>query len=672
VPTKLNPQQKQAVEHIHGPLLVLAGAGSGKTGVIAHKIAQLISRQGHTASQIAAVTFTNKAAREMRSRVASLLPANKLEGLAVSTFHSLGLRILQRECRALGYKPGFSIFDSDDSRKLLKSLHVDAKDKDFLDRAQATISRLKGDMLDPEVAIARAESDGETALARLYGEYQRHLKAYNAVDFDDLLRLPVKLFTEHADVRLRWQSLFRYWLVDEYQDTNATQYELLRQLVGPEPRFTVVGDDDQSIYAWRGARPENIGQLQADYPSLAVIKLEQNYRSCGHILNAANHLIRGNPRMFEKKLWSALGAGDHLRILPCPDTEAEAERVVSELVSHRIRVGKASGAQWAILYRSNHQARAFERVLRERDIPYRLSGGQSFFDKAEVRDVLAYLRLLVNPDDDTAFLRVINTPRRELGPTTLEKLGEYAQSRHKSLFVAAQEIGALDRLPERSARALEQFTTWCEGLARVAESESPAVVARTLLQDSDYLEWLRTSEKDRRAGEKRAANVLELVEWLERMGSDAGGNKDLADVVAHLGLLDMIERRDESTDAGSQVQLMTLHAAKGLEFDHVFLVGVEENLLPHRSSIEEDSIEEERRLLYVGITRARRSLTLSFAASRKARGQAMPCQPSRFLQELPLDEIHWEGGDPARTKPIDPRESNRAHLAGLRQLLGES
>jgi ATP-dependent DNA helicase Rep len=671
VPTALNPQQKQAVEHVRGPLLVLAGAGSGKTGVIAHKIAHLIARAGYAAGEIAAVTFTNKAAREMKSRVAGLLPADRLEGLTACTFHSLGLRILQRECRALGYKPGFSIFDAEDSRKLLKSLHPDGRDSAFLDRAQATISRLKGDLLEPDAAQARAESEGEAALARLYGEYQRHLKAYNAVDFDDLLRLPVQLFTQHAEVLARWQAQLRYWLVDEYQDTNATQYELLRLLVGTAPHFTVVGDDDQSIYAWRGARPENIGQLRADYPQLTVIKLEQNYRSCGRILNAANRLIRGNPRLFEKTLWSALGDGERLRILPCRDAEDEAERIVTELVSHRIRNAGAK-ASYAILYRGNHQARAFERVLRERNIAYRLSGGQSFFDKAEVRDVLAYLRLLVNPDDDTAFLRVINTPRRELGPTTLEKLGEHAQSRHKSLFAAAQEIGALARLPERSARALEDFTHWCEGLARRAEHEPPAAVARQLLQDCDYLEWLKASEKDRRAGEKRAANVLELVEWLERMGSEAGGGKDLAGVVAHLGLLDLIERRDAGNEAGNEVQLMTLHAAKGLEFDHVFLVGVEENLLPHRSSIEDDSIEEERRLLYVGITRARRSLTLSYCGTRKARGEAVVCQPSRFLQELPLDEIHWEGAEQNPAKPADPREIGRAHLAGLKQLLGEA
>jgi ATP-dependent DNA helicase Rep len=652
-------------------LLVLAGAGSGKTGVIAHKIAHLIRRVGHAPTQIAAVTFTNKAAREMKSRVASLLPADRLEGLAVSTFHSLGLRILQRECRALGYKPGFSIFDAEDSRKLLKSLHPDGRDANFLDRAQATLSRLKGEGLDPEAALARAESEGEAALARLYGEYQRHLKAYNAVDFDDLLRLPVQLFTQHGEVLARWQAQLRYWLVDEYQDTNATQYELLRLLAGQNPHFTVVGDDDQSIYAWRGARPENIGQLRADYPQLTVIKLEQNYRSCGRILNAANRLIRGNPRLFEKTLWSALGDGERLRILPCRDAEDEAERIVTELVSHRIRHAGAKGS-YAILYRSNHLARAFERVLRERSIAYRLSGGQSFFDKSEVRDVLAYLRLLVNPDDDTAFLRVINTPRRELGPSTLEKLGEHAQTRHKSLFAAAQEIGALERLPERSARALENFTRWCEGLARRAEHEPPAAVARQLLQDCDYLEWLRTAEKDRRVGEKRAANVLELVEWLERMGSEAGGGKDLAGVVAHLGLLDLIGRRDDAASASDEVQLMTLHAAKGLEFDHVFLVGVEENLLPHRSSLENGSLEEERRLLYVGITRARRSLTLSYCAARKSRGEMAVCQPSRFLQELPLDEIHWEGAEQNRVKPADPREIGRAHLAGLRHLLGET
>jgi ATP-dependent DNA helicase Rep len=671
VPTGLNPQQKQAVEHVHGPLLVLAGAGSGKTGVIAHKVAHLITRAGHTPSQVAAVTFTNKAAREMKSRVAGLLPASRGEGLTVSTFHSLGLRILQRECRALGYKPGFSIFDAEDGRKLLRSLLPDARDATALERTQATISRLKGELRDPDTALAQAESDGEAALARLYGEYQRHLKAYNAVDFDDLLRLPVQLFAQHGDVLARWQAQLRYWLVDEYQDTNATQYELLRLLAGPEPRFTVVGDDDQSIYAWRGARPENLGQLRADYPQLEVIKLEQNYRSCGHILNAANRLIRGNPRMYEKTLWSALGAGERLRILPCRDGEDEAERLVSALASHRIRAGKAAGS-YAILYRGNHQARAFERVLRERSIPYSLSGGQSFFDKTEIRDLLAYLRLLANPDDDTAFLRVINTPRRELGPSTLEKLGEYAQSRRYGLFAAAQAIGFTGLLPERAARALAEFTRWCEGLARRAESESPAAIARALLQDTDYLEWLRDSEKDRRVGDKRATNVLELVEWLERMGSEAGGSKDLAGVVAHLGLLDLIGRGEDRADAREEVQLMTLHAAKGLEFDHVFLAGVEENLLPHRSSIEDDSIEEERRLLYVGITRARRGLTLSYAARRKARGQEIACQPSRFLNELPLDEIHWEGGGPNREKSIDPREVGRAHLAGLKHLLGET
>lgn len=663
---KLNSQQRAAVRHIDGPLLVLAGAGSGKTGVITHKIAHLV-QTGVAAERVAAVTFTNKAAREMKGRVSTLMDAERARGLTVCTFHSLGLRLLQKETAAAGLKPGFSIFDGDDTDKLLGDLL--GKDPALRKTARWSISRAKAAGVTAEQALATIETDGEARLARAYVEYQRHLRAYNAVDFDDLLALPVTLLRADAELRERWQNRFRYLLVDEYQDTNGAQYALLKLLTGVRAAFTVVGDDDQSIYAWRGAEPGNIDDLSSDFPHLTVIKLEQNYRSCGHILSAANHLIENNTRAFEKTLWSAFGPGERLRILPCADDNTEAERVVSELIAHRIRSGKYYG-DYAILYRGNYQARAFERALRERNIGYRVSGGKSFFEHAEIRDLMAYLRLLVNPDDDSAFLRIINLPRRELGPATLEQLGRYAGERHLSLFDAAKGIVVAGRLRGRGAHRLGQFVEWAQGLMRRGESAPPAQLLNTLMTDIGYADWLREASANERQAKRKLDNVAEFVQWLKRAAEPEDGQpKTLDQVVTRLGLLDMLSQRDDGSDS-QRVQLSTLHAAKGLEFDHVFLVGVEEGLIPHHNSLAEDKLEEERRLLYVGITRARKTLVLTYCKHRKRQGKAVGCEPSRFLSELPQDVVAWEGR--SNTEPEVAQQRGREHLAGLKQLLGAS
>ncbi len=663
---ELNPQQKQAVRNVSSPLLVLAGAGSGKTGVITRKIAHLIERCGFDPGEVTAVTFTNKAAREMRERVSRLLPPARTRGLTVSTFHSLGLRILQAERQTLGYKTGFSIFDAQDVMTLLKELAGAAAN--LPEDAQWQISGWKNELLSPEAAMTAAADERQMKIAALYGEYQRHLKAYNAVDFDDLLRLPVELFSEHPDVLKRWQERIRYLLVDEYQDTNGAQYRLFCQLVGADGRFTVVGDDDQSIYAWRGARPENLAQLSQDFPRLEVIKLEQNYRSCNRILKAANHLIQLNPRHYDKALWSELGQGEKIRVLPCEDNEDEARRIIDELGVHRIRNRKTFG-DYAILYRSNHQAQPFEKMLRERNVPYKVSGGQSFFERAEVKDVIAYLRLLVNPDDDRAFLRVVNIPRREIGPSTLEKLGAYAQERHQSLFDAARGIRWSGRLGERPMARLERFVEWLEEWARRAESESAHGIVRGLLEEAAYSDWLRETSRDEGQAKRRIEYVENLLDWIRRLSAEDGPDKNLAEIVAHMGLLDLLDKQEDD-DGEGKVQLMTLHAAKGLEFDQVYLVGVEEEILPHKNSLEADSLEEERRLMYVGITRARQGLALSYARSRQQRGERFDCCPSRFLEELPAEELAWEGKDEMPAE--DLQALGESHLTGLRALLGES
>jgi len=666
--TSLNSQQRAAVKIVDNPLLVLAGAGSGKTRVITEKIAYLIG-QGMPARHIAAVTFTNKAAREMKARTGALLDDKNIRGLRVSTFHALGLDILRREHAALGFKSAISIFDGQDRTALLRELikqNSSADDSDPVEAHSSQISRWKNAFVTSQQASRLDDSDLAES-ARLYGDYTRQLKAYNAVDFDDLILLPVLLFQEQPEQLEKWRNRIRYLLVDEYQDTNLTQYQLIKLLAGPLGRLTVVGDDDQSIYAWRGAHPENLVQLQQDYPRLQVIKLEQNYRSSGRILKAANQLIGNNPHLFEKRLWSDHGPGEPLRVLSHGDEITEARQIASEIVHHRFKTGSRY-RDYAILYRGNHQSRLFERTLREYDIPYQLSGGTSFFAYAEVKDMLAYLRLLTNPDDDSAFLRIINTPRREIGTGTLEKLGQYANRRHIGLFPACFELGLEQQLPERAVQRLRRFCEWLVDTADRAERGDTFSVIREFIDRLGYEQWLKENSKTEQAARKKIANVHELIDWMQRLADQEEKNPPLSDLVAKVMLFDILERNQEE-NASDRVNLMTLHAAKGLEFPYVFLIGMEENLLPHATSIEENTIEEERRLAYVGITRAQKQVTFSYCTRRKRYGEMSDCTPSRFLEELPAEELEWN--DRQTIDPEEKKERGMASLAQLRDLLTE-
>lgn len=670
--TQLNPRQKEAVLYIDGPCLVLAGAGSGKTSVITRKIAYLIERCDIPARHIAALTFTNKAAREMKERVSHLVKGSAAKGLTVSTFHNLGLNIIRREHKSLGFKPGFSIFDAEDARSLLKELMMKDGDldSDHLDLVQYQISNWKNDLITPEQALGIAQSPAEQTIAFIYQRYNQALRAYNAVDFDDLILIPVELFQRNAEVLNRWQRKIRYLLVDEYQDTNSSQYLLVQLIVGQRGALTVVGDDDQSIYAWRGARPENMSLLKQDYPQLKVIKLEQNYRSTSRILRVANHLIANNPHEFDKALWSEMGLGDHIRVIRCANEDAEAERVATEILMQRLRL-QYKYRDFAVLYRGNHQARLLELKLQHHQIPYKISGGSSFFAKTEIKDVMAYLRLIVNPDDDNAFLRIINTPRRQIGTSTLEALGNYASERHISLFAALDEIGLQSHVPEKNLERLQRFAHWLGQVKRNCTGENPVDAIREMLNDIDYEGWLHQNSASSKAAEKRLENVFYLVESLQKTLDKTANNDEedearIEDAIAKLVLRDLLERQEEE-DLSDQVQLMTLHASKGLEFPHVFMVGMEEDLLPHRNSIEDNNIEEERRLTYVGITRAQRTLTMTLAGKRKQFGDISETTPSRFLDELPVEDIEREGfgGEQSVEKNIAKGAETLSNLLNL-------
>lgn len=665
--TKLNARQQEAVRYIDGPSLVLAGAGSGKTSVITQKIIYLIQQCGIPARHIAALTFTNKAAREMKERVGSLLKGSMSKGLTISTFHNLGLNIIRREHKLLGFKPGFSIFDSEDARSLLKELMLKEGDLDVdhLDRVQHQISNWKNDLQTPDHALSKAQSAGEEYIAHIYKRYNSALKAYNAVDFDDLILIPAQLFTGNAEALARWQSKIRHLLVDEYQDTNTSQYLLVKLLVGNRHNLTVVGDDDQSIYAWRGAKPENLFLLQQDFPNLKVIKLEQNYRSTSRILKSANTLIANNPHVFEKALWSEVGLGEPLRLIRCANEEAEAERVATEIFMQR-QSRNASYGDFAILYRGNHQSRLLELKLQQHQIPYSISGGTSFFAKTEIKDILAYLRLLVNPDDDNAFLRVINTPRRQIGTSTLETLGRYATEREIGLLAACDELGIQGHLPLKNIERLQRFSRWLSQIAQQSRQQDPASVIRAMIEDIDYESWLHQNASSPKVAEKRYENIeflLKSITTIIDRDNQESGDGSLENAINKLLLRDMLDRQSDQEDNLDQVQMMTLHASKGLEFPYVFMVGMEEDLLPHRSSIEEDNIEEERRLTYVGITRAKRALHMTLASKRRQFGEVWDTSPSRFLDELPDEDIEREGfGDNC---PVKNQSKGRQTLDSL-------
>jgi ATP-dependent DNA helicase Rep len=666
-PPSLNPAQREAIRYLDGPCLVIAGAGSGKTRVITHKIAHLIDA-GFKSSAIAAITFTNKAAREMAERLGQLVRLPDQERPLVSTFHSLGVQMLRRDCKRLGLKASFSILDSDDALAIIQQA-LATTDRKLLRAAQSRISLWKNALIEPDDAAAGAADQAEHQTARAYREYAATLAAYQAVDFDDLIRLPVRLLREHADAAQAWREKLRYLLVDEYQDTNACQYELLKLLTGPRAAFTAVGDDDQSIYGWRGATLENLGRLAQDFPSLKVIKLEQNYRSSVTILKAANQLIANNPKLHEKQLWSELGLGDPISVLACDSDEQEAESIVMRLQAHKFE-RRTRFSDYAILYRGNHQARIFEQALRKEKIPYVLSGGQSFFDRAEIRDLMAYLRLLANDDDDPAFIRAITTPKRGVGTATLTALGEYSGGRHLSMFAAMFEAGLETRLAARQLEPLRQFGEFINRIAWRAQREPAAQVLDELVQAIGYRAHLFETLDDKQAA-SRWQNVSDFLDWLRKRAAEDGST--LLQLAQNVAILSQLDRSDADVDA---VRLTTIHASKGLEYPHVYIAGCEEGLLPHHggagvdddgeivdSDLQQARIEEERRLMYVAVTRAQRSLTLSWCKERRQAREARSQRPSRFIAEMQLEAA------PSSARTVT-QQAARQQLGRLRDLLG--
>jgi len=646
----LNPQQSSAVLLCDAPLLVLAGAGSGKTRVIVEKIAHLIQSGRYPAKRVAAITFTNKAAREMRGRLGRRLKGDAGEGLTISTFHALGLKLLQIEHAKTGLKRGFSVFDSDDSTAQLKDLMPGAK-PDAVQATQNLISRAKNGGLSPQQASDAAITMREREAAALYAKYQARLNTFNAVDFDDLIRLPVELLENDEACALAWRERIGYLLVDECQDTNDAQYRMLKALAGDTGNFTCVGDDDQSIYAWRGANPENLSQLARDYPALQVIKLEQNYRCSNRVLRSANALIAHNPHEHPKRLWSAQADGERIRVWECRDSAHEAEKVAAEIQF----LQTARDAPWSdfcVLFRGNHQSRALEKAMQLLRVPYHLSGGTAFLERGEVKDALAWLRLIANPEDDAAFLRAVQSPKREVGATTLAKLAELAQHAGLPLSRAAESIGLLKQLPPRAGNALSGFIDIIRSLRSEASRLPPAELVRQLNERSGLLAALRAQCKTDAMFAIRRGNLDELADWFE--GPRGSGPGELA---ASLALLSHADKGD----AGNQVRLMSLHGAKGLEFRYVFIVGVDDGTLPHEASIDEGRLDEERRLLYVGITRAKEQLWLSHARETQRWGSKIRLKPSRFLDELPAAELQRDGADPVG----DAERKNERATAGF-------
>ena len=669
----LNQAQQDAVNHLGGPCLVLAGAGSGKTRVITHKIGKLV-QAGLEAKRIAAITFTNKAAAEMRERAKALI-GKPAKDVLICTFHALGVRLLRQDGAVLGLKQQFSILDTDDITSILKDCGA-TSDTATARQWQWAISAWKSAGLNAAQALAQAANDNERHIALLMARYEERLSAYQSVDFDDLISLPLKLLRDHADVREKWQKQMGHVLVDEYQDTNATQYELLKLLVGERARFTAVGDDDQSIYGWRGATLDNLKRLPQDFPDLRVIKLEQNYRSTSAILRAANNVIGPNPKLFPKTLWSDLGEGEPVRVVDADHEDHEAERAVARIQSLRANSSHKEFKDFAILYRANHQARPFETALRRAQIPYKVSGGQSFFDRAEIKDLCAWLRLITNNDDDPAFMRAVTTPKRGIGHTTLQALGNFATQYKLSLFESLFSHSLPSAVSARAIGGLHEFGRYLNELEHRARHTLGTEAARTFLndwlKDIGYEKHLYDAEDSEKLAAARWNNVMEFCDWMAgRCGGEvdeatgiADERKSMLEVVQTIALISTLSDREQDQNV---VTLSTLHASKGLEWPHVTLVGVNEGLLPFKlddadadASAESiaQRLQEERRLMYVGITRAQRTLAVSWLKRRKKGRETVPGTPSRFIKEMALD---------AATTKEDPREKLKALRAEFAQ-----
>jgi ATP-dependent DNA helicase Rep len=663
----LNEPQQQAVKTVHEPCLVLAGAGSGKTRVITQKIAWLIREENYSASHIRAVTFTNKAAREMKQRASELLSKKEAKGLHISTFHTLGLNILQQDYSALGYRRGFSIIDARDSADSIAELQYKQKpEPELIRQTQNQISRWKNDFITPETALQLADDALQQHHARIYLAYQQQLEATNAVDFDDLIMLPVLLFRSHEDILSKWQNRIHYLLIDEYQDTNASQYELIKLICRMRQKLTVVGDDDQSIYAWRGARPENIQRLQQDFPQLKVVKLEQNYRSTSRILKVANQVISNNPHLFHKKLWSAAGEGEFIRVIPCKSDQHEAQQVVVDIISKHFQHNEPHNS-FAILYRGNHQSRLYEKTLREHSVPYQISGGTAFFERSEIKDLTAYLRIIANPQDDRALLRIINTPRREIGASTIKSVGEYAAWRHSNLNNVLHEAGLEQKLSRKGWLNLQRFSDWLSEKRIQAEQQDAMSLTRRVVDELHYADWLKNTSNSTKQAEARMANVEELISWIGNLQKQQD-EPSLEKLVSQLSLMSILENNEDKNEE-KKVQLMTLHAAKGLEFPYVYLVGFEEDSIPHFQCQDDLGIQEERRLAYVGITRAEKALTISYAKTRQKYGEAIQCEPSRFILEMPEEDLEGAEHTSENLTAEEKKNKGMSHLADLKSML---
>ena len=659
----LNPEQQSAATHENGPLLILAGAGTGKTRTIVARITWLVST-GTPASKILAVTFTNKAAREMKERIAGMLSEDEADEITASTFHALCVRILRGDAEKIGYKNNFTIFDEGDQLGLIKKV---------INRVTA-----KDEKLDPGLAknlISKAKNNGwappqddETVIGAVYARYNRELHALNAMDFDDLLVQAVRLLNEHQDVRDKWRARYSQMMVDEFQDTNRLQLDLVSLLAaGDPPNVCVVGDDDQSIYGWRGAEVSNILEFEKHFPNPKIIRLEQNYRSTNPILTTANRLIKNNPRRRVKNLWSSVPGGDPVHVVAVADDKTEAEFVVGEVGAIR----NAGGIPWehfAVIYRMNAQSRLLEENLRRMKIPYRLVGGKSFFDRREIKDVLATITCLVNPQDDISLLRIINTPPRGIGATTVELALEHSAKAHRSLFETITDIAFEQEVSRKTATAIRKFA---EDLAAarihlLTPGADAFAIVNGYLSETGYFEDLKNSCKTPEEALNRESGAKEILNALATHQSKKRGS--VQDFLDELSL--NREREEDKKEDATGLTLITLHAAKGLEFPHVFLIGAEDGLLPHERSKSEGTVDEERRLFYVGITRAMKSLTITHCRNRMKFGSAMSCRPSPFLKEIEGDSVLSESHEDIMSRPV-AEEDLAASFASLRAMLAQ-
>jgi superfamily I DNA/RNA helicase len=657
--SSLNPQQRLAVQTIQGPVLILAGAGTGKTRVITFRIAHMIER-GIAPEHILGVTFTNKAAREMQSRVRQLVPKKRLpkveagddgDGRATKprqptlcTFHSLCVRILRQHIEKLGYKRSFVIYDESEQIAAVKKIlsHISAKgEKIEPGPVLAQISRLKNAGGQP---VTTGDFHVRELAERIRARYESALRACNAVDFDDLILLTLRLFQEHPDALAACREQYQYIMVDEYQDTNAAQFQLVHALTSEHRNLCVVGDDDQSIYGWRGAEISNLLDMEKHYPEVKVIKLEQNYRSTNTILNAANAVIQHNVRRRGKRLWSDKGDGPKILLHTFPDDETEA-RTVAELIEFNRLARRVPWGEQAILFRTNAQSRPLEMALRQQGVRYHLIGGQSFFDRREIRDFLAYLKMFMNPHDDVSLLRIANVPARGLSDLTMERLIAASHERKSSVFTAMKNPAVTATFQSATRHSIERFVEFVERtrgvlLAR-ASLRDPNLLrawAERFLDETGYMVELRRGEKNAEVAENRIRNLKELTVSLD--GKEGGESVPMERLETFLEEVTLDnDREDEEESVGDAVTLITMHSCKGLEFPHVFIVGMEEGVLPHTRSLDESTVDEERRLFYVAITRAMKTLTISHCGGRRKYGQLVPAHPSSFLKNLPEELV---------------------------------